>query len=188
MLKPLQERQAFAGYSDKEMPLGSYALLVGLYGAGLAGFLAWMRGSGRKLPARLEPGDVVTFGLATHKLTRIIARDWVTSPLRAPLVRYQGPRPGGEVEESIRVQRGFRRAVADLLTCTYCLGPWVAGSLICARAVAPRGTRLVASIFALTTVSDFLHRSYGWMEEGVKRTRARTLVVEESEGPLEARH
>ena len=188
MLKPLQERRLFAGYSDKEMPLGSYALLIGLYGTGLAGFLGWLRASGRRFPARLAPQELVTLGLATHKLTRILARDWVTSPLRAPLVRYEVPLPGGEVRESIRVQHGFRRAVADLITCNFCLGPWVAGALVCSHAVAPRGTRLVASVFALTAVSDFLHRAYSWVGEGVRRSRSRSQVVEVSEGPLEVAH
>jgi hypothetical protein len=180
MLAPLQERRFFAGYRDEEMPLGSYALLMGVYGASLAGFLGWRHG--RALPVRPTLRDALLLGVATHKLSRLVARDFVTSPLRAPFVRYKGKRPAAEVRESPR-GHGLRRAIGDLVSCTFCLGPWVAGALVCAHAVRPRETRLVASIFALTTVSDFLHRAYEWMGEGLKRTRGLARAMEESEGP-----
>lgn len=183
MLAPLQERRFFAGYRDEEMPLGSYALLMGVYGASLAGFLGWRHG--RALPVRLTLRDALLLGVATHKLSRIMARDFVTSPLRAPFVRYEGKRPAAEVSESPR-GHGLRRAVGDLVSCTFCLGPWVAGALACAHAVRPRETRLVASIFALTTVSDFLHRGYEWVGEGLERTRGLAKAVVESEGPAPA--
>ncbi|MCY1073621.1 DUF1360 domain-containing protein [Archangium lansingense] len=183
MLVPLQERRFFAGYRDEQMPLGSYALLMGFYGTALAGFLRWR--DGRALPARLTLRDTLLLGVATHKLSRILARDFVTSPLRAPFVRYEGKSPAAEVSESSR-GHGLRRAIGDLVSCTFCLGPWVAGALVCAHAVRPRETRLVASIFALTTVSDFLHRSYEWVGEGLKRTRRLAKAVVESEGPAHA--
>lgn len=180
MLTPLQERRFFAGYGGERMPLGSYALLVGVYGASLAGFLGWRHG--RALPVRLTLRDTLLLGVATHKLSRLVARDFVTSPLRAPFVRYEGPRPAAEVRESSR-GHGLRRAIGDLVSCPFCLGPWVAGALVCAHAVRPRETRLVASIFALTTVSDFLHRAYEWVGEGLKRTRGLARAMEASEGP-----
>jgi hypothetical protein len=183
MLTPLQERRFFAGYRDEEMPLGSYALLMGVYGTSLAGFLGWRHG--RTLPARLTLRDALLLGVATHKLSRIVARDFVTSPLRAPFVRYEGKSPAAEVSESSR-GHGLRRAMGDLVSCTFCLGPWVAGALICAHAVRPRETRLVASIFALTAVSDFLHRAYEWVGEGLKHTHERAQAVEASEGPVSA--
>ncbi|WPB76337.1 DUF1360 domain-containing protein [Archangium violaceum] len=181
MLTPLQDRPFFAGYRDEETPLGSYALLLGAYGTVLGGFLGWRHG--RALPVRLTLRDALLLGVATHKLSRILARDFVTSPLRAPFVRYEGTRPAAEVSESPR-GHGLRRAVGDLVSCTFCMGPWVAGALVCAHAVRPRETRLVASIFALTAVSDFLHRAYEWVGEGLKRTRRSARAMEVSEGPV----
>ena len=108
MLTPLQERRFFAGYRDEEMPLGSYALLMGVYGASLAGFLGWRHG--RALPVRLTLRDALLLGVATHKLSRILARDFVTSPLRAPFVRYEGKRPAAEVSESAEL---VTREVSD---------------------------------------------------------------------------
>jgi hypothetical protein len=150
----------FAGYrGGEEMPLGGYAALVGLYHLGLAGFFSVARWRRWELPSRIGFGDLLLLGVATHKLTRIVTKDWVTAPLRAPFTEYQGPSIHGEVNERSR-GTGMRRATGDLLTCQYCTGPWIAGALSCALAVQPRATRLLAGIFAATAISDFLHRAY----------------------------
>lgn len=47
------------------------------------------RAAGRPLPERLSAQDVVLAGVATHKLSRLIAKDNVTSFLRAPFTRFQ---------------------------------------------------------------------------------------------------
>ncbi|ATB27594.1 DUF1360 domain-containing protein [Melittangium boletus] len=184
MTKALAETKLFAGYDNREdLPLGSYLLLMGVYGASLAGYFAWRGGGGRRAFPRMDLEDVLLFGLATHKITRITAKDFVTTLVRAPFVRFQRKERAGEVSESSR-GGALRRAVGDLLSCPFCLGPWVAGALVSAHAVRPSETRLVASIFALTTLSDFLQRAYEWVGQGLKHTRERAKAVEMSEGPL----
>src|SRR5690606_16199477 len=104
----------FAGYSDEPTPLAGYALLL----AGWTGLFGGLLVAGDRrgiLPERIATGDIVLTGIATHKLTRIVTRDWVTSPIRAPFVRYEASVGGGEVSEKAR-GRGLRRAVGDLLT------------------------------------------------------------------------
>ncbi len=44
----------------------------------------------RPLPERVSPGDILLLGVATHKLSRLLAKDWVTSFYRAPFTEYQG--------------------------------------------------------------------------------------------------
>ncbi|NMO14510.1 DUF1360 domain-containing protein [Pyxidicoccus fallax] len=164
----------FAGYDDAYHPLGSYAVLAGAYGVSLAGFLGWRRHKG--LPERLELGDLALFGVATHSLTRLVAKDRVTSFLRAPFVRFEEDSTAGEVEETSR-GTGMRKALGQLVGCPFCLGPWVAAGFLAAHVVAPRQVRWVGSVLALSAVSSVLHRAYEWLGEGLHLTRERGRLL-----------
>lgn len=150
--------QTDEGYSQEHTPLAGYATLLGAWTGIYGGLLLAGERSGR-LPERIAAPDVLLLGLATHKLTRIVTKDWVTSPLRAPFVRYEGSAGGGEVKEEVR-GRGLRKAIGDLLTCPWCTGPWVAGALVAGFVNRPRATRVLATTFSAVAVSDFLHHAY----------------------------
>jgi len=107
----------------------------------------------------LNWGDLLLLGIATHKLSRIVTKDLVTSPFRAPFVKFKKSAGAGEVEEEARGE-GLQEAVGDLITCPYCMAPWVASALIFAHTCAPRATRLICSIFFATAASDFLNQVY----------------------------
>lgn len=148
----------------EELPLGWYAGFIAVFGLGLAAVLgrAKRRGS---MPERVPFDDAALMGVATHAITRIVTKDWVTAPLRAPFVKYERSRGAGEVEESSR-GHGLRRAIGDLLTCPYCTGPWVALGLIAGYLEAPRATRTLAWLFSTAAASSWLHRAYGSLEKG----------------------
>jgi hypothetical protein len=143
----------------QERPLGSYAILTGAYGAGLAGSLIALHTRDRELPERLSTLDVLLIGVATHKLSRLIAKDKVTSFIRAPFTRLQQTSGQGEVEEE-PCGHGLRLAVGELLVCPYCLAQWVATALTIGLVGAPRLTRLIGTVFVAHTVSDFLQVAY----------------------------
>lgn len=148
-----------AGYSEERKPLGSYLGFMGLFGAAFLTFLATSRSTGKDLPERLPASDLLLLGVATHKLTRLVTRDWVTSPLRAPFTTYEGSIGGGEVKESPRGS-GLRRATGELLTCPWCFAPWTASGLAYGLVLAPRTTRFVGSVLVTVAVSDFLQHGY----------------------------
>ncbi|RKH42208.1 DUF1360 domain-containing protein [Corallococcus llansteffanensis] len=175
-MKALQETGPFTGYDSEHHPLGSYAALIGAFGTSVVGFLGWMSASGRRLPERLGWKDLALFGIATHAVSRLVTLDRVTSPLRAPFVRYEADSTAGEVVEKARGE-GPRRALGELLDCPFCLSPWVATGFVAASTVRPRETRFVASIFALSAASFFLHRAYEWLGEGLHRTRAQAQLL-----------
>lgn len=153
-----EEDRPYDGYSEVHTPLGGYATLLGAWSA-LYGGLLLTADRRDALPDRVDPADILLLGVATHKLTRILTKDWVTAPVRAPFVRYEGSAGGGEVEEEAR-GRGLRKAVGDLLTCPWCTGPWVAGALLAGLVTRPRVTRTLAAGFSAVAVSDFLHHAY----------------------------
>lgn len=149
---------------EEDRPLGSYAILTGIYGSTLAGSLAILHARGHELPDRLSTADVLLIGIASHKLSRLIAKDKVTSFLRAPFTRFQESSGQGEVEEE-PCGHGLRLAVGELLVCPYCLAQWVASGLTLGLIGAPRLTRLLGTVFVAHTVSDFLQVAYRAAED-----------------------
>jgi len=161
----LQDMPAFSGHSPgQERPLGGYALLTGTFLTLCGGFAAWMRHSGRELPERPATGDLSLLALATHKTSRMIARDRVTSAVRAPFTIFQGDAGHAEVDEAAR-GHGLRLAVGELLICPYCLGMWIAAAFLGGLIVAPRPTRWIASAFAVLAGADALQIAYAKAEE-----------------------
>jgi hypothetical protein len=162
---PARAQDAVAGYAPHEhRPLGAYAALAATFGATFGGALAALRAAGRELPESLPPGDLVLAGIATHKVSRLLAKDKVTSFIRAPFTRYQEPAGHGELEEAPRGS-GARHAVGELLLCPYCLGQWIAAGFAVGLVAAPRTTRLVAGIYAAETLADFLQLAYKAAED-----------------------
>ncbi len=150
----------FSGYSPHEhRPLGPYATMSATFGAAFVASLVAAERSGRKLPSQFSARDVLLTGIATHKLSRQLAKDKATSFIRAPFTRYQEPSGQGEVAEEAR-GTGLRRAIGELATCPYCLGQWVAAGSLVGLVAAPRPTRLVAAMYTAATVSDFLQIAY----------------------------
>jgi len=77
----------------------------------------------------------------------------------APFTHYEKSIGSGEVLEKARGS-GLRRAVGDLLTCSWCIGPWIATGLGVGLVLQPKITRFIASVFVAMTASDFLHHAY----------------------------
>ena len=147
-------------------PLLSYLVLSSTYLALVTAFGTWFHRSGRRLPERPDARDLALMTAATHKLSRLIAKDRVTSGVRAPFTTFQDDAGPGEVEEAAR-GTGLQRAIGELLICPYCLGMWVATAFACGLLVAPRLTRTVASVFAVLFGSDLLQIAYKRAEEAM---------------------
>jgi hypothetical protein len=160
-----EARDAFAGYADPQErpPFRTYAALAAIFNGGYAGALIAGKRSGR-LPVKVEVQDVLLLGTASHKLSRLITKDKITSFLRAPFTEYQGRGGPAEVEERARGE-GVRRAIGELLICPYCIGLWASGAFHVGLIFAPRTTRVVASTLTALTVSDFLQIAYKAAED-----------------------
>lgn len=152
-----------------QVPLAGYTAAMLTFAVGLGGVLMWMTRKRAPLPTSL---DVALLGVATHKLSRIVSKDFVTAPLRAPFTHRRAPEGAGEVHDEPRGV-GLRKAVGYLLTCPYCLGPWIATGLSACLVAQPLQTRFVTRVLAAVTVSDFLHLSYSRLNESRK-----TVVAE----------
>jgi Protein of unknown function (DUF1360) len=157
----------FAGYAPGEQrPLGAYGALMSLFAAAVIAFATWVRRSGRDLPERVAPGDLALLAAATHKTSRLIAKDRVTSSLRAPFTRFEEDGGQGEVEEQAR-GKGLQRAIGELLICPYCLSLWIASALAAGLIVVPRQTRWLASVMTSMFGSDLLQILYKRAEDAL---------------------
>ncbi len=155
---------AYRGNEDR--PLGGYALLLSTYST--VGIGALTAVALRKRNARLSAADIALVAVATHKIARTLTKSAVTSPLRAPFTRYNGVSGPAELSEEVRHPDGVRHAVGELLTCPFCVSQWIATTLTLGILVAPRPTRVVASVFAAVAGSDFLQFAYAAAEQAVE--------------------
>lgn len=148
-------------YSHGEQrPLGGYLGAMGGY-AGLVALAAAVgRARGVRLPERFSWSDTVLVSVAVHKASRLLTKSTITSALRAPFTRFEGPTGEGEVAESVPPSGDHRHAVGELVTCPFCAGVWLATAFAAGLVSAPRATRLVATTLAAVAGSDYLHLAY----------------------------
>jgi len=158
------ERQAAAYKNGHDRPLGGYVVMLGIYGGGTALTTALARALGRTPPDRLGPWDVTQLAAATHKLARTIAKDPITSPLRAPFTTYVGTSAPAELKEDVRGV-GLQHSFGELVTCPMCLGQWVATGFMLGLAIAPKATRTVIATFAAVSGADFLQYLYARLQQ-----------------------
>jgi hypothetical protein len=97
-------------------------------------------------------GDVVRIGVASYKIGRLVAKDEVTSWVRAPVTRH--------ADASEPKPEGVERVLGELVTCPYCVSLWTASGLSYALVLYPRQTRVVATTFGAQAVADFLNAAF----------------------------
>lgn len=160
-----QLRTVYSGYSPGEdRPTGSYVVLMAALMTLAASFARWFRSSGRQLPDHIGARDLALLTVASHKASRLISKDRVTSGIRAPFTQYQDDAGPGEVSEQPR-GRGLRRAIGELLICPYCLGMWTSAAFVAGLLVAPRFTRWLASVLVVFFGSEMLQIAYKKAEQ-----------------------
>jgi len=101
--------------------------------------------------------------VATHKLSRLIARDPVTSPLRAPFTEYRGPAGPAELREDVRGQ-GARKTIGELVTCPFCTSVWVATGFTAGLIYLPRTTWLAMGTLTALAGADLLQYGHAWLQ------------------------
>jgi hypothetical protein len=145
-------------YGREPGTVEGYGVAMAVFAGVGAALVAAARLTGRR-PGTLTPWELGLTALAAHKISRIVAKDSVTAPLRAPLTRFQGPAGDAEVAEDVRAH-GPGHALGELLTCPFCLDPWVATALTAGRTFAPQLTGAVTTTFGVVALADLLHLGY----------------------------
>lgn len=157
-----EEKAAYTGGAER--PLGSFTTIMGVYAGVVAAGAAAVKATGTPLPETVGTRDLALISVATFRLSRLLAKDPVTSPLRAPFTRFAGTSGEAELAEEVRGS-GPRKALGELVTCPFCVGQWVATGFVFGLVVAPRTTRLAAAAVTAVAASDFLQFAYSKTEQ-----------------------
>jgi len=120
------------------------------------------------LPDRIGPYDVALLAVATHKTSRTLTKDAVTSPLRAGFTEFVEAGGPGELNEEVTAP-GHQHALGELLTCPFCMSQWVATGFTAGLLLAPRPTRVVLTVMSVRALSDALQLGYAAAQKSVEK-------------------
>jgi uncharacterized protein DUF1360 len=135
-------------------PYEAYAAIMGVFAGGLAAAGAAARALDRD-PQCHTALDFAVLSAAAFKAARTLSHDQVTSFIRQPFVRGQAH--GGNEEP---VEGGMEQAIGELVTCSRCVGTWVAAGLAVTQVVAPRFGRLLTWSLGAAAANDFLQAGF----------------------------
>jgi len=125
--------------------LTEYATLLGFYLTSAA-VLTGIAVQQNRLPRKFGLLDLALLGVATHKLSRIVAKDRITGILRAPFVSLFAVLALARWKRS-HAAVDFKRGIGHLISCPYCMAPWCATGLSFGLLFSPRVTRFFAGIW-----------------------------------------
>ncbi len=160
------EKDRYAGNDDR--PLGGYVGAMAAYTTVVGTLAAVARITRREIPDGLAVKDLVLSAVATQKLSRLITRDPVTSPLRAPFTVYQGTQGPAELKEDAR-GHGAQKVIGEFITCPFCIDMWVATGLVAGLIYLPRATRLATDTLAVLAGADMLQFGYARLQEQARK-------------------
>ncbi|CAL9473737.1 DUF1360 domain-containing protein [Streptomyces pilosus] len=150
--------------AEEDRPLRGYLTAMAAFGVYTAGWAAVVGLRGRPLPDRPVPWDVALTAVATFRLSRLLSKASVTSPLRAPFTTFQGPQGPAELHEEARSE-GAKDTVGELVTCPFCMSVWVASTLTAGQLLWPRATRTAMGALTALAGADALQLTYGALVE-----------------------
>ena len=130
----------------REPQYEAYAAIVGTFFAGLGVVSLLAR---RSPPATAL--DLVALSAATFKASRTLSHERVGSFVRDPFVEGEDEHPAGE---------GLQRAIGELVTCSRCVGTWVAAGLASTQMVAPRFGRALTWTLGAAAANDFFQAAF----------------------------
>lgn len=112
------------------------------------------------------PFDWARLALATYAASRVVAREKVGSFIREPLLEQAAT--SAEDLESVRRDNtslppgaeGLSATIAELVTCTRCVGVWNAAMLTALRALAPAHGKVVVDVLSVAGANNFLQAAF----------------------------
>jgi hypothetical protein len=136
-----------------------YLGTLSAFATGVTALAVGGRLTGRSLPERYDVTDLLLGGVATYKFARMVSKDAVTTPIRAPFTRFKENAGSAEVNEEPR-QGHPVHTIGELLTCPFCLAPWIGTGYVAALTLSPGVARTWAAVFSIVGLSDTFQHLY----------------------------
>ena len=102
-----------------------------------------------------------------ERVSRTLAKDTVTSPIRVPFTRFRGTSGHSELAEEVRGE-GVKHAVGELITCPFCMAQWVGTAYAVGMTFAPDATRLAGATMTAVAGADWLQLAYVRLQRAAK--------------------
>jgi hypothetical protein len=115
--------------------------------------------------------DLAVLAAATFKASRTLSRDEVSSFIREPFVEGEAHEGGEEPVET----GDMRQAIGELVTCSRCIGTWVAAGLASSQIVAPKFGRILTWSLAGAGINDFLQAGFAALTAKSNELEQRTV-------------
>lgn len=134
----------------------------------------------RRAPQRVDElngRELTQLALSTYALTTVLAKEKAGSFFREPFVEPKTGAPSDAVrgDQQQPVDHKVLGTIGELVTCTRCLGMWVAAMLTFMRMLAPRESRILMPLLSAVGANNLLQVAHT-----VAANAANTL-----EGPTE---
>lgn len=156
--RPGARAPAHIGHGHEEEPLRGYLIVTALFATATAIGLLQLRKRRGKI-SRPDALDVLVLSGGTLRLSRLVSRDKVMSPVRAPFTDVEQDGPDGEAHEHARGS-GAVRAIGELLTCPQCTAMWASAVLFMTYSWAPDIGRSLGLILTSAAISDLGNRAF----------------------------
>jgi hypothetical protein len=153
----------------RQPPYAAYAAIMAAFAGGLAAAGAIGHVLGRDAREH-DALDLAVLGAATFKAARTISRDEVTSFLRQPFVEGEAHEGGEDPVET----GDLRQAIGELVTCSRCIGTWVAAALGTTQILAPRFGRMLTWSLAAAGINDWLQAGFATLTNKANELEQRT--------------
>jgi hypothetical protein len=162
----------------------SYTLLSAVFNLGLALF-CW-----RKRPEQFGLKDWVLLVLATFRMSRLVAYDTVMQPYRSPVVEVVPHDSGAGDTTQAKHERGFKRAIGELIACPICNGTWISAGLVYGLCQVPTYTRTLMTVMSVAGAVEILQGAFEalqWNGELARHKAGEQMRVNRLQQQAEAR-
>ncbi|WP_369211397.1 DUF1360 domain-containing protein [Streptomyces flavofungini] len=137
----------------------SHTVVLAAFGAYTAAWGAAAARCRKGTAVPWEPADILCTAASVFRLSRLLSKGSVTSPLRAPFTRHMAATGPAEVSESPRGGTA-RSTVGELVTCPFCLSVWLTTTFTGARLLWPHATRTVTGALTALALADTMQLGY----------------------------